>query len=245
LNKVITATTLVGLFAIFALSGSAVPVHANTPAAVTYYVGSGGGCPGAIALTTSIPSSNTAGIGMDQLNEFLCVDNWTTALGSGPYTGPTFTITSITVTLFGCCESSSQFPYAAGAELVSEPGFVGLSSAPVADYSPLSTTCSTPTELILNPVPNAGAQLVNGQNFGIAATFGAGLYENQGITGGEFLEICSGGTAATASSITFSGIIPTTTPMPEFPLGTVALLAIGLPFVMILRTKYSAKMVTQ
>jgi len=227
LNRTALAMTLVGLFAVFSLSALALPAHANTPVSITYYLGGAGGiCNlGGLPLSTSIlpinemtdyPGANPGG----------CTTAWTTS-----YTGPTFTITSITVDIrydvVGYCAPNcfgSNTGIVSASAGLQDQNLHTFTSLPGGSFSTISQSCSSPDDLILNPVPNPGSELVNGEVF----------YLGMGAGGAGFVTFC------TSSTLTISGFAVSSSIVPEFPYGSVALLAVALPLVLMLRAKQTA-----
>lgn len=224
MKKTILAITLIGLFVVTALFGFAFRyASANTPESITYYFNpaleTGSlfvSCTGVGTLSLTPPSIGPAVV----LVGGYCPD----APMSTVYSGVSFTVTSVTYSLFVSCESQSEGEFF-------EVGVVGpigsVPGSPIQDCS-----MDSPEHILVTITPGPGTQLSNGETLTSDVGFGE-LPQSTCIMCGENF----------SGTVTISGY--TVSPVPEFPLGLIALLVVALPMIIVLRAKYSGKLLGQ
>jgi hypothetical protein len=143
----------------------------------------------------------------------LMVDNCDEFVVNGVYNGPTFVVTSVTFTIHICYSDPTQKGY--GLQII----------GPIAGFDLPLPSCSVSTSIV--DTEPASTQLMNNDPL----TSSVNLYPG---TSNNFASV-----VPFSGSVEFSGYILST--VPEFPLGLVALLAVALPLVIMLRAKQSAR----
>jgi hypothetical protein len=219
-NGGIEGILLVGLF-ITALAAFALPASANTPVSVTYYFQgfTTGSCPpGGSLVTSPVNFGTTVFVGGPCPYSFM----------TGQYTGPTFDVTGATYTIVGPCDPTPVN----GSQVVED--FEMLVNGPFLSATNIDLPqCTSSSSVVITPPVSAGATLANGENLGVGIEFGE---LNQPPQSCIDCPVVFGGT------LVITGFLPSSsTPVPEFPFGSIVLLAVGLPLILILRAKYSSK----
>ena len=153
------------------------------------------------------------------------------------YSGPLLTVTSVVITLFGtdrfcggtCAVSGSMSCAGCGPTVYTFP------SEATTFPGALSSKCTDAGSMVIVPLGPFG--VLNPGNF-ILATFSF----TTGILN-EYPLICTGASlfgSNTESQIVITGTAQT--PVPEFPLGFFAIIAIGIPALVLLRSRLSQKL---
>jgi len=236
MSNVAFATKIVGLVTVLSLFGLGVPyAHANVPVNVTYFFAPLT-CFGEYGISYSshvnCGSPLTGGSLLCNLDNGNPVDGslstvsggsaeffvggfaCTDAVMTGTYSGTTFTVTSATYSISACNGPSEIFQ-------ISVVGPIGSFDVPLPN-------CSVSTSFTQSITPPSGTMLSTGQTL------------QSSVDIGELAGSCSECATSFSGSVTISGY--TSTPIPEFPLGMAALVALALPVMMMLKTRYSAEL---
>jgi hypothetical protein len=231
-KKQILATVLIGALTIMAVLSFAVPsAYASSHESVTYYFNPAlcyytGSCDGLPAVAVSCTGVGTLSLTPPSIGPAIvyvggpCPDS----IMSTVYGGVSFTVTSVTYSLFVSCETQSEGEFFD----VGVTGPIGIVSAtPIQDCSVGGTQ-----NIVVTITPGPGKQLSNGESLISTVGFGE-LPQSTCFT-------CADNFSGT---VTISGFIPSV--IPEFPFGLIILLGVALPVMFVLRARYTGNLRSQ